>query len=99
MAEAVTAGQSSARYHPRVNLLMVHHPDREDPRLGQAAQAVAEPVVPEAEAGQVVVLAAVAASKGAQMAPLYLALRYFGTFPFNFLIAALTGALTSRPDQ
>ncbi|MOA02038.1 hypothetical protein D3C78_1214700 [compost metagenome] len=54
----------------------------------------------EAEVGQAVeALAAVAASTEVPSAPLCLARRYFVTFPFNFLIAALTGALTSRLSQ
>ncbi|MCY1308149.1 hypothetical protein D9M70_581360 [compost metagenome] len=82
------------------NHLADDHPDQPDPLQDQAAQGLAEPVALEAEVEQaVVVLAEAAASMVAPSAPLCLAHRYFGTFPFNFLIAALTGALTSRFSQ
>jgi hypothetical protein len=56
-----------------------------------------EPVVLE---GKVVeALAATVVSTEAPLVPLCLARRYFGTFPFNFLITAFTRALTSRFSQ
>ncbi|MFK4136466.1 hypothetical protein ACI2KR_29955 [Pseudomonas luteola] len=91
------------RYHPLEIYLAADPFDQSDPLQDQAAQALAEPVALKDEVGQVVaVLMAAAAAEASTEAPLVLlcqAHRYFVTFPFNFLIAALTGTLTSRLCQ
>ena len=99
--EVAATVQSWARYH-RQGTHQTAHSDQPDPLQDLAAQGLAEPVALEAEVGQVVVpvaSAATEASTEAPSAPLCLARRYFVTFPFNFLIAALTGVLTSRLCQ
>lgn len=96
--EVATVVQFWARYH-RQGIHQTAHPDQLDPLQDLAAQGLAEPVALEAEVGQVGVPAASAATEAsteAPSAPPCLARRYFVTFPFNFLIAALTGVLTSR---
>ena len=93
--ELATAVQSWARYHSQ-GIHQTAHPDHPDPLQGLGDQGLAEPVALEAEVVQAV---ATEASTEAPSAPPCLARRYFVTFPFNFLIAALTGVLTSRLCQ
>ena len=100
---AATVELSWARYHPQGIRLAADPLDQSDHLLDLVAQGLAEPVAQKAEVGQavevMVAAAATEASTEAPLAPLCLARRYFVTFPFNFLIAALTGALTSRLCQ